>query len=87
MLEAASTKVAVERSSRKDPLTDQEVRDLLARVSTVTLARGKKVETRAASSVTPDDLRGPTGNFRAPMILKGRTLVVGFNAEALRELL
>jgi arsenate reductase-like glutaredoxin family protein len=87
VLEAASTKVAVERSSRKDPLTDQEVRDLLARVSTVTLARGKKVETRAASSVTPDDLRGPTGNFRAPMILKGRTLVVGFNAEALRELL
>jgi hypothetical protein len=36
----------------------------------------------------PDDetlaahLLGPTGNLRAPSVLKGRTLLVGFNEEA-----
>jgi len=87
VLEAASTSVAVERSSRKDPLTDKEVRELLEKVSTVIVARGKKVETRPAARVTLADLRGPTGNFRAPMVLKGKTLVVGFNAEVLKELI
>jgi len=41
----------------------------------------------------PDDdtlaahLLGPTGNLRAPTIRKGNTLLVGFSAEAYREVL
>ena len=31
-------------------------------------------------------LLGPTGNLRAPAIRKGKTLYVGFNEEAYREL-
>jgi len=32
-------------------------------------------------------LLGPTGNLRAPAMLKGNTLLVGFHADAYRELL
>lgn len=41
----------------------------------------------------PDDdtlaahLLGPTGNLRAPTLRKGKTLLVGFGAEAYRQVL
>jgi len=41
----------------------------------------------------PDDetllshMLGPTGNLRAPVIRKGKTLLVGFNEEAYADLL
>ena len=76
-----------ERSARKEPLSDKEARELLRGVGTVILAKGKKAEKRTASSVRPADLKGPTGNYRAPMLLKGKTLLVGFNAEALESLI
>lgn len=78
--------VVAERSTRQ-PLSDVEVRQLLAGVDRVVLARGRRAESRAAAEVTPDDLRGPTGNFRAPMLRRGRTLLVGFHPESLAELL
>ncbi len=59
---------------------------MLESVGTVILAKGKKAESRAASSVKPADLKGPTGNYRAPMLRKGKTLLVGFNADALEAL-
>ena len=40
-----------------------------------------------AGEVALDALKGPTGNYRAPMLLAKRKLIVGFNAEALDELL
>ena len=40
-----------------------------------------------AAKAKLDDLRGPSGNYRAPMIRKGKTLVVGFNAEILDDVL
>ncbi len=78
--------MARERSARKEPLTDKEVRELLRTVGTVILAKGTKAEKRTASSVRPADLKGRTGNYRAPIVLKGKTLLVGFNAEALERL-
>jgi len=51
------------------------------------VTKGKKSTELSADRARPDDLRGPTGNYRAPMILKGKTLLVGFNAEVLDELL
>lgn len=86
MLDKKRTGVGTERSARKEPLTDREVREMLKSVGTVILAKGRKAERRAASSVKPADLKGPTGNYRAPMLRKGRTLLVGFNAEALERL-
>jgi arsenate reductase-like glutaredoxin family protein len=56
------------------------------------VARGKKLVTFDMKKDAPDDatllahLLGPTGNLRAPTIKKGKTLYVGFNAEAYQAL-
>jgi len=62
------------------------VRALLASVREVVIARGKKAERRPAGEVRPADLKGPTGNFRAPIVRRGKTLLVGFHRESLEEL-
>lgn len=62
-------------------------------VDTIHVARGKKLVRFDMKKAPPDDatllshLLGPTGNLRAPTIRKGRTLYVGFNAEAYQGLL
>jgi hypothetical protein len=86
VLESRKTQVGEERSTRT-PLTEAEVRSLLAGVDEVVLARGKRAERRPAAAVGPADLRGPTGNFRAPMVRRGRVLLVGFHPETLAGLL
>lgn len=68
-------------------MTDADVRALLESVDEVVVAKGKKAVTSAARSVIPDALRGPTGNYRAPMLRVGRKLLVGFHAETLEALL
>lgn len=87
MLDRKRIEVAAERSSRKEPLSDKEARELLKRVDKVVVARGRKSIVLRASEAGLDDLRGPSGNYRAPMIRKGKTLVVGFSAEILDEIL
>jgi arsenate reductase-like glutaredoxin family protein len=76
-----------ERNSRKEPFTDAEARQLLARVATVRIARGRKVLEQPAASTTVEDLKGPSGKVRAPLVVRGKTLLVGFNSEALEEFL
>lgn len=87
MLDAKGADVRRERNSRKEPLSDAEARELLGRATKVVVAQGRKTKELAAGEAGPADLRGPTGSYRAPMLLKGRTLIVGFNAEALDRLL
>jgi len=87
VLDRKRIEVAAERSSRKEPLSDKEARELLKRVDKVVVARGRKSIVLRASEAGLDDLRGPSGNYRAPMIRKGKTLVVGFSAEILDEIL
>jgi len=77
----------VERSARKEPLSDKEVKALLAKVTTVIVGKGKKSVTFKPKEVKLEDLQGRTGNYRAPMALKGKTLVVGFSPEAYDKLL
>ena len=86
MLEEKKTEVRQVRPSRKEPFTDKEIRDLLGQVSTVIISKGKKSSRLAAGDVRPADLKGPTGNYRAPIVRKGKTLLVGFNLDALRTL-
>ncbi len=86
MLEQKKTVVSQQRSSKKEPLTDAEATELLARVRVVKIAKGKGVTEKAAGEATLNDLKGPTGGYRAPMIVQGKVLLVGFNAEALGEL-
>lgn len=76
--------MAVERPSRKEPLTDADAKALLGAVTEVLIAKGKSVRKVPAKEATPDDLRGPTGNFRAPLLKVGRRLLVGFHEETLR---
>ena len=56
--------------------------------SRVIVGKGKKVLTFDMRREPPDDdallkaMLGPTGNLRAPVIRRGKTLLVGFNEEA-----
>lgn len=86
MLTEKQAIVAEERST-KQPLSTAEVKALLAEVETVVIARGRKVERIPARKVKPADLKGPTGGFRAPMLQRGRTLLVGFHPDSLAALL
>ena len=55
--------------------------------SKVIVAKGKKVTTFSMKKDAPDEatllahLLGPTGNLRAPTIVRGKTLFVGFNED------
>lgn len=59
----------------------------------VVVARGKKLTTFDMKKTPPDDdmlaehILGPTGNLRAPALLKGKTLYIGFNEEAYEEMI
>jgi len=86
VLQRRKSQVSEERSARQAPLSDGEVAELLAAVDTVLLARGRKVERRPAAEIRPADLKGPTGNYRAPLLKRGRLLLVGFHAESLEAL-
>lgn len=87
MLDSRKVRVGEERSSNAEPMTDAEARSLIKTVDRVVIARGANVRELASSETTLDDLRGPTGKFRAPMIRKGATLLVGFSDEQLNRLL
>ncbi len=76
-----------ERNARKAPLTEEEVGRLLSSLEEVILVRGRAFEVRAASRTSPQDLRGPTGNFRAPLLRRGGKLLVGYQGEALERFL
>ena len=87
MLEQTKAKVAEERSSKAAPMSDADVKALLASVDEVVVAKGKKAVASPAKDVSPEALKGPTGNYRAPMVRVGRKLLVGFHPETLRSLL
>ena len=87
MLEQTGSRIETERSSRREPLNDGDVRSLLARARTVRVARGRKSVELDASEASLQDLKGPTGNYRAPLLLIGDTLLVGFQPDALQQLL
>jgi arsenate reductase-like glutaredoxin family protein len=53
----------------------------------VVVCRGRKTVEIPAADAKAKDLSGPTGNIRAPLVVAGDTLLVGFNQEALEELL
>jgi len=70
-------------ASRK--LQREDAQALLARASTMMVAKGRKVQEfkggKAATDEAVDAMLGSTGNLRAPAIVAGKTLLVGFNEE------
>ena len=63
------------------------------KVDVIHVMKGKKVVRFDLKKDKPDKatlvkhLLGPTGNFRAPALIKGKTMLVGFNDETYAEVL
>ncbi len=68
-------------------------RKLLKSATKLISARGKKVVTVDLKKEKLDDeqiaklMLGPTGNLRAPTIVQGKTIVVGFDEESYQSVL
>jgi arsenate reductase-like glutaredoxin family protein len=79
--------------ARKVRFDADESLALLDGIEKLVAARGKKIEVFDLKKDRPADaellarLMGPTGNLRAPTARVGKTLVVGFNEDAYREVL
>jgi hypothetical protein len=73
-------------ASRK--LGEDAARELIAAADTIRVAKGKKLEVftekNAADNVVAKML-GSTGNLRAPTVVVGSALLVGFNEQAYRD--
>ncbi|MCR9279574.1 MAG: hypothetical protein NXH85_16570 [Pseudomonadaceae bacterium] len=68
-------------------MQSKDARDLLTSASKLIVAKGKKVTTFTdASDEAVAAMLGPTGNLRAPTLVVGKTLLVGFNDEAYSEI-
>jgi arsenate reductase-like glutaredoxin family protein len=71
----------------KAKLGKKDALQLASRASSIRIAKGKKVMTYNMKKDRPSDdellqgMLGPTGNLRAPAIMKGKTLIIGFNEE------
>jgi hypothetical protein len=87
VLDSKKATVREERQSRKAPMSEADARRLLDSVSQVVISRGKASRRLTRKEATLDDLRGNGGAFRAPMVKKGKTLLVGFNQEELEKLI
>ncbi|MEE4273854.1 MAG: hypothetical protein V2I67_19410 [Thermoanaerobaculales bacterium] len=73
-------------ASRK--LGEDTARELIAAAGAIHIAKGKKLDAYTARDAADDyvaKMLGSTGNLRAPTIVIGRTVVVGFNEDLYRE--
>ena len=70
-----------------------KARELLAGASKLAAAKGKRLLSKnlKVESVSDEEIArfmlGPTGNLRAPTMVVGKTLLVGFNQELYEEVL
>jgi arsenate reductase-like glutaredoxin family protein len=86
----AANEIAVkdETDARKDRRDPKQALALAKEANKIIVSKGTKVVTFDMKKDPPDDatlmahLIGPTGNLRAPAILKGKTLLIGFNEGA-----
>ena len=75
-------------ASRK--LSKADASKLAKAAKEVIVAKGKKLDRFSGGKVAAADVEkmlGPTGNLRAPCIVAGKTILVGFNEEVYEEVL
>lgn len=85
----AKKKVTVDSqtNAKKQVFGETEARDMLKGIERLISIKGPKVVSVNLRKEKPDwsELRvlllGPTGNLRAPVIRKGKTLIIGFNRD------
>ena len=89
-LEEHSVEAKETVSANKEKLGSDDAMELAKTVSTIKAARGKSVvefkTKNADEELLKKHLVGPTGNLRSPAIRKGKTLYVGFNADAFESM-
>ncbi len=79
--------------SASKKLGAEKARELAAAASKVIVMKGKKVTVFDMKKDAPSDeelmshMLGTTGNLRAPTIVRGKTLLVGFNGDRYEDLL
>ena len=76
--------------SASKKLGENDAKKLVRAASKIVVAKGKKVNTFDGGRATKDvvaALLGPTGNLRAPTIVSGKTVLVGFNEDAYSDTL
>lgn len=73
-------------------MQEKEALELVKNVEEIIASKGKNVvhidlrkEKPEAAALT-GLLLGPTGNLRAPTLVKGKTLIVGFNQETYQKI-
>ncbi len=82
-----------EETNANAKLGAEKAKDLIAGASKVIVMRGKKVTTFDLKKEKPavDDMLavmlGTTGNLRAPTVVRGKTVLVGFNQEIYDDIL
>lgn len=82
-----------EEQSASAKLGAEKARELAAGASKIIVTKGRKVSVFDMRKDPPDDatlmqhLLGATGNLRAPTIVRGKTLLVGFNADEYEQAL
>jgi arsenate reductase-like glutaredoxin family protein len=91
-LERHAVEVKTVADANKQKQGRAEALALTKAVNVIHVSKGKKIVTIDMKDAPDDDtlagyLLGPTGNLRAPTIKKGKTLYVGFNEEAFREII
>lgn len=90
-LEPAGVTATTTVNATKDRINAVQALKHLAGIDTLIAAKGAKVQTLDLKNARPDDdeilalIMGPTGNLRAPTAKVGRTMVVGFNPDAYRQ--
>jgi len=78
--------IKVETNASKK-LGEDKARELIKDATKIIVMRGKKVTTFDLKKDQLDEaemlavMLGTTGNLRAPTVIKGKTVLVGFNAE------
>ena len=92
-LEQKNVDAKVEIDARKQTMDRDAALDLASKVDEIYAAKGSKIvhfnmkKDKPTKADLLSVLLGPTGNLRAPAIIRGRKLVVGFNEEAYGQLL
>jgi hypothetical protein len=87
VLDQKKVDITEERPARKNPMQESDALALLGQVEEVIIAKGKNSKRLKAKDTTINDLKGPTGNIRAPLLRKGNLLLVGFHEGELKALL
>jgi arsenate reductase-like glutaredoxin family protein len=85
--------VKTEVNAKKETHQLEKAMELVANASRLIAAKGKKVVdvNLKKESLSEEEIGklmlGPTGNLRAPTLVKGKTVIVGFEEETYKSLL